>query len=60
MYTTMYKIGSWWEPAVEHREFSLVLCDDLAGWDGVGFGREVQKGRDICMCVSCSVVSDSW
>ena len=37
-----------------------MLCDDLAGWDGVGFGREVPKGGDICICVSRSVVSDSW
>ena len=22
--------------------------DNLEGWDGVGGGREVQEGRDIC------------
>ena len=27
------------EPAVQHRELSSVLCDDLDGWDG-GVGWE--------------------
>ena len=31
-----------------HGEFNLVFCDDLEGWDGVGGGREVQEGGDIC------------
>jgi len=26
-----------------------VLCDYLEGCDGVGGGREVQEGGDICM-----------
>ena len=26
-----------------------MLCDNLAGWDGVGLGREVQEGVDICV-----------
>ena len=26
-----------------------VLCDNLEGWDGVGGGREVQEGGDMCM-----------
>ena len=34
-----------------HREFSSVLCDDLAGWDGVG-GREAQGGGDICIRIA--------
>ena len=31
------------------------LCDNLEEWDGEGDGREVQKGRDICipMADSC-------
>ena len=31
------------------------LCINLEGWDGVGDGREVQKGGDICtpMADSC-------
>ena len=26
---------------IELKELSLVLCDNLEGWDGVGGGREV-------------------
>ena len=29
--TTHYKMDSWWEVAVKHREPSLALCDDLEG-----------------------------
>ena len=47
MYTTMYKIGSWWEPAVEHREFSLVLCDDLEGWGESGCAGGRLKREEI-------------
>ena len=25
-----------------------LLCDNLDGWDGVGDGREVPEGGDIC------------
>ena len=32
-----------------NRVFSLVLCDNLDGRDGVRGGREVQDGRDICI-----------
>ena len=28
---------------MQHREPSLVLCDDLEGWDGVEGGSEVQR-----------------
>ena len=31
-----------------------MLCDNLKGWDGVGGGREVQKGGDICIPVADS------
>ena len=27
----------------------MVLCDNLEGQDGVGGGREVQEGGDICI-----------
>ena len=27
----------------------FLLCDNLEGWDGVGGGREVQEGGDICI-----------
>ena len=26
-----------------------MLCDHLKGWYGVGGGREVQKGGDMCI-----------
>ena len=26
-----------------------MLCDNLEGWDGVGGGREVLEGEDICI-----------
>ena len=26
-----------------------MLCDKLEMWDGVGGGREVQEGGDICL-----------
>ena len=38
----MRKIDSSWESAVQRKELSLVLCDDLEG-------REAQEGRDICI-----------
>ena len=34
----MCKIDSQWELAVQDREISLVLCDDLDGWHGWGVG----------------------
>ena len=40
-----------------------MLCDNLEGWEGVGGGREVREGGDICMCcavLTCSVVYDSF
>ena len=32
-----------------------MLCDNPEGWDGVGGGKEVQEGRNICipMADSC-------
>ena len=48
-YITICKIDS-------QREFSVQgLCINLERWDGEGVGREVQKGRDICipMADSC-------
>ena len=32
----------------------LVLCDNAERWDGVGGGREIQDGGDICIPVSDS------
>ena len=48
MSITTCSVDSQWEPAEEHRELSLVLSDDLEGWDGVGWkGGPSRKGR-IC------------
>ena len=33
IYTIRCKMDSWWEVAVERGDPSLVLCDDLEGWD---------------------------
>ena len=40
----MRKIDSWWEPAVKPRNLTLVLCDDLDGWDGGLGGRSKREG----------------
>ena len=37
--STMCKTDSWREVAVEHREPSLVLCNDLEEWEGGTGGR---------------------
>ena len=54
-YITIGKIDSQWEFAVWLRKLKQGLCINLKGWDGVGDGREVQKGVDICipMADSC-------
>ena len=38
-----------------------MLCDNLKGWDGVGGGREVQEGGDICipMADSCCYMAET-
>ena len=54
-YTTICKIDSQQESAVWLRKLKQGLCINLEGWDEVGDGREVQKGRDVCipMADSC-------
>ena len=54
-YITICKIDSQWEFAVWLRKLKQGLCVNLEGWDGVGNGRKVQKGGDICipMADSC-------
>ena len=54
-YITICKIDSQREFAVWLRGLCINLCINLEGWDGVGDGREVQKGGDICipMADSC-------
>ena len=39
---------------INKRELNPVLCDNLEGWDGVGDGREVQEGWDICIAMADS------
>ena len=54
-YITICKIDSQWEFAVLLRKLKQGLCIHLEGWNGVGDGRGVQKGGDICipMADSC-------
>ena len=55
IYITIYKIESQKEFAVCLRNIEQGLCINLEGWDGEGYGREVQEGGDICipMADSC-------
>ena len=38
-----------------------MFCDNLEGWDGVGCGREVPEGGDICipMTDSCLCIAET-
>ena len=47
IFNTIYKINNQREFAVWLRELKQGLCDNLAGWDGEGDGREVQEVGDI-------------
>ena len=55
IYITICKIDNQQEFAVWLRKLKQGLCINLAGWDGAGDGRAVQKGGDICipMAGSC-------
>ena len=48
-YITIYKIDSQWEFAVCLRKLKQALCINLEGGVVEGYGREVQKGGDICI-----------
>ena len=48
-YNTVCKIDSQWEFAVWLKKLKQGLCINLEGWDGEGYGREVQKGGDMCI-----------
>ena len=54
-YITICETDSQWEFAVMLRKLKRGLCTNLVGWVGVGDGREVQKGGNICtpMADSC-------
>ena len=43
-----------WEAAVERRELSPVLCDDLEGWDGVCVCEGGSEGGDIYIHIADS------
>ena len=48
-FITICKIDSQQEFAVWLKKLKQGLCINLEGCDGVGNGREVQKGGDICL-----------
>ena len=39
-------------------ELKLVISDNLEEWDGVGGGRKVQEGGDICITVADSCMAE--
>ena len=54
-YIAIRKINSQWEFVLWLRKQKQGLCINLEGWDEEGYGREVQKGGEICipMADSC-------
>ena len=54
-YITLCKIDSQQEFAIWLRKLKQGCFINLEGWDGEGGGKEVQKGKDICipMADSC-------
>ena len=52
--TLLCKTDSQREFSVWLRKLKQGLCINLEGWDGVGDGREVQKGGDICISMADS------
>ena len=48
-YISVWKLNRQREFALCLRKFKQEICINLEGWDGEGDGREVQKGRDICI-----------
>ena len=54
-YIIVCKIDNHQEFAVWLRKLKEWLCINREGWSGEGHGREVQKGRNICipMAGSC-------
>ena len=53
-YITICEIDNQREFAAWLRKLKQGLCINLEGWDGVGDGKEVQKGRDICLPIADS------
>ena len=60
-YITTCKIDSQLEFAVWLRKLKQGLCINQEWWDGEGYGREFQKGGDICipMTDSCSALTEN-
>ena len=60
-YTIVYKIDSQQKFIVWLRKLKQGLCINLEGWDGEGYGKEVQKGGDICipMADSCCYMAET-
>ena len=48
-YIIICKIDSQWEFAVWLRKLKQGLCINLEGLVGEGDGKEIQKGRDLCI-----------
>ena len=55
-YIIICKIDNQQGFAVWLRKLKQGLCINLEGWEGEGYGREVQKGGDICI----SMVDSCW
>ena len=53
-YVTRRKMDSHWGFAVWLRKLKQGLCINLEGRDGLGDGREFQKGGDVCIPVADS------
>ena len=60
-YISMCKSDSQWEFAVWLRKLKQGFCINLEGWNGVGDGKEVQKGGDkyIPMADSCRGLTEN-
>ena len=48
-YITINSVDSQQEFAIWLKKLKQVLCINLEVWDGEGYGREVQKGGDMCI-----------
>ena len=55
MYITICKIDSRWKFALWLKELKLAFCDNLETWDGMGRGREVQEGGNMCIPMADSI-----
>ena len=53
-YITICKTDSQWEFAAWLSKLKQGLCINLEGWDGVGDGRKIKKGGDICITMANS------